>query len=126
MATRPPRTRLVRDGLRALKIAESDGSQAYIEAFMVSNQIMHLLRMPENRLVKEAIKVQFHSKLPGNIFMDAPPELSYSQLVELAKDRKRWKLGLPALAQKSTLDEQREHEEFERQYKLEQQVNAQG
>ena len=57
----------------------------------------HILRMPDNRLVKEAVKVQFYSGLPGNIFMDVPSGLTFDELVTLAKDRDQWRLGLPAL-----------------------------
>ena len=33
----------------------------------------HILRLDGDRLIKEAVKVQFLMQLPGNIFMDAPP-----------------------------------------------------
>ena len=49
-----------------------------------------------------------------------PPGLTFDQLVEMAKDRKRWRLGIPALSQKSIIDEQKEAEaeiaELERQH----------
>ena len=61
----------------------------------------HILRMSNNRLLKEAIKVQYYMGQEGNIFMDAPKDLSFDQLVERAKDRKLWRKGLPALLQKS-------------------------
>ena len=59
----------------------------------------HILRMPNNRLVKEAVKVQFHAQLPGNMFMDTPPGMSFDQLVQLANDRKKWREGMPTRTQ---------------------------
>ena len=48
----------------------------------------HIPRMPNNRLIKEAVKVQFYSKSPDNMFMDVPKQMSFDELVSLAADRK--------------------------------------
>ena len=60
----------------------------------------HILRLKGNRLVKDAVKMQFEMGLPGNICMDAPAHLSFEELTELAQDRKAWKEGLPQLHQR--------------------------
>ena len=78
----------------------------------------HILRMPDERLVKEAIRVQFKMQTPGNIFMDVPPNVSFRQLEIMARDRKQWKADLPVLAQKSVMDMQDEYDEFQRQYRI--------
>lgn len=70
----------------------------------------HILRMPDNRMVKEAVKVIFYSKTSGNIFMDTPPDLSFDELVTLTKDRMKWRLAMPGLMQKETLVEREETE----------------
>ncbi len=51
----------------------------------------HILRMPNNRFIKEAVKVQFYMKSPGNMFMDAPKQMTFDELVVLAADRKNEK-----------------------------------
>ena len=71
--------------------------------------------MPKERLVKEAVKVQFCMGLPGSIFMDTPTGLSFGQLENMAMDRDRWRSGLPGLAQRSLHDEQAEYERFHQQ-----------
>ena len=76
----------------------------------------HILSMPDNRLLKEAIKVQFDMGLPGSIFMDAPRDLSFRQLELMARDRDKWRAGLPALAHGSTHDEQNACDHFQREY----------
>ena len=55
----------------------------------------HILRMPGDRLVKHAVKVQYSKKIPGNMFMDIDQNLSYDQIVQLAGDREKWKDGSP-------------------------------
>ena len=51
----------------------------------------HILRMPGDRLLKLATKVQYEQQSKGSLFMDVPPHLSYDQIVSLAQDRKVWK-----------------------------------
>ena len=51
------------------------------------------LRMPNNRFIKEAVKVQFYAKHPVNpvnMFMDTP-QMTFDELVTLAADRKNGK-----------------------------------
>jgi hypothetical protein len=76
----------------------------------------HILRMSNNRFVKETVKVQFYMGIPGNIFMDAPKNLSFEQLEKLAEDRDKWRLGMPGLVQKKTLQEQESYELFQRNF----------
>ena len=73
----------------------------------------HIRRMPDNRLLKEAVKVQYYTGQEGNLFMDAP-KLTFDQLVERAKVRQLWRKGLPQLSQKSiSTPEQKEQKAFE-------------
>ena len=51
----------------------------------------HILRMPDNRLVKLAVKVQFEKGTAGNITTDVPDIMTFAELCTLAADRKRWK-----------------------------------
>ena len=51
----------------------------------------HILRMPDHRLIKHAVRVQFHMGLPGNLLTDAPPDITFEQLVAMASNRKKWK-----------------------------------
>ena len=51
----------------------------------------HILRMPGDRLLKEAVKVQFRRGLRGNMFMDVDPGLSFKEIEKLAQDRDLWK-----------------------------------
>jgi hypothetical protein len=51
----------------------------------------HILRLPDQRLVKHSARVQHQTGLPGNMFMDAPPHGSFDELVAMAKQRKKWK-----------------------------------
>ena len=67
----------------------------------------HILRMPSNRLVKEAIRVQHDMGLPGNIFMDTPPGVSFRELEMLAKNRKIWRARMPALEQHTYTTQQK-------------------
>ena len=46
--------------------------------------------MPENRLVKLAVRVQLEQGLPGNMLMDVPEDCTYEELVKLARDREVW------------------------------------
>ena len=50
----------------------------------------HILRMDNERLVKIAAKVQFANRKPGDLFMDAPAAGTFEELVDIAKNRKRW------------------------------------
>ena len=56
----------------------------------------HLLRLPDERLVKLAVRVQYEMNLPGNICSDAPPTSSFDELVKFAKDRKTWMRRCPS------------------------------
>ena len=47
--------------------------------------------MPDNRLVKLAVKVQFDKGTPTNITMDAPDNMTFTELYTLVADRKTWK-----------------------------------
>ena len=47
--------------------------------------------MPDNRLVKLAVKVQFEKGTAGNITMDVPDSMTFAELRTLAEDRKTWK-----------------------------------
>ena len=51
----------------------------------------HILRMEGNRLVKHAVARQHSIGLPGNMFYDVPPHLSFKQVEAAASDRKLWK-----------------------------------
>ena len=51
----------------------------------------HLLRMDESRLVKIAVREQWRMGEQGNLFLDAPKNLNFDKLCELASDRKQWK-----------------------------------
>ena len=82
--------------------------------------LVRILRISNNRLIKEAVKVQFYMRLPVNIFMDAPQDLSFDQLVERAKDRKLWRQGVPPLKQKSCLAVKKEQSAFEKWYEQQQ------
>jgi hypothetical protein len=55
----------------------------------------HILRLPDQRLVRLAVHVQYEMNLPGNIFSDAPMTSSFAQLVRLAKDRNVWESHCP-------------------------------
>ena len=55
----------------------------------------HLLRLPDARLAKLAVKVQYEMGLPGNICCDAPPTSSFDQLERIAKDRQIWAAHCP-------------------------------
>ena len=51
----------------------------------------HILRMEGDRLVKHAVARQHSIGLPGNMFYDVPPHLSFEQIEAAASDRKLWK-----------------------------------
>ena len=51
----------------------------------------HILRMEDNRLVKLAAKQQFTQGLPGNMFYDVPPHLSFQQIEKAASSRELWR-----------------------------------
>ena len=51
--------------------------------------IVHILRMIDNRVVKHSVKRQFDMGLIGNIFMDIPVGMSFSELEKLISDRKK-------------------------------------
>ena len=57
-------------------------------------------RIPDNRLVKQAVKVQCYHGIPGNIFMDVPDGLTFDQIVERVQNRNLWRKGLPHLSKK--------------------------
>ena len=46
----------------------------------------------EVRLVKHAARMQHAMALPGNLFMDAPPHETLEELVQMAANRRLWKL----------------------------------
>ena len=48
----------------------------------------HILRMPGERLLKVAVKVQLDLGSEGNIFMDVPPHLSLDQIAHRAQDKR--------------------------------------
>ena len=49
------------------------------------------MRMSDVRIVKLATKVQFERGSAGGMFMDLPSHLTYSELEQLAANRKIWK-----------------------------------
>ena len=51
----------------------------------------HLLRMNDARLVKLATAAQFSRGSKGGLFMDLPACLTYTEIQQLAKNRKIWK-----------------------------------
>ena len=53
--------------------------------------LVHILRMPESRLVKLATRVQHAQNMPGNMFMDIPGTHGYEEICKLANNRKIWK-----------------------------------
>ena len=55
----------------------------------------HILRLPDARIVKIAVRVQYEMGLPGNICADAPQTSSFEQLVRIASDRRIWDSHCP-------------------------------
>jgi hypothetical protein len=51
----------------------------------------HILRMDDNRLVKIAARVQCEMRERGNLFCDAPGNLNFNQLCNMASDRGDWR-----------------------------------
>jgi len=51
----------------------------------------HILRMDSDRLVRKAVRVQYDmGRKGGNLFLDAPTNHTFDQLVLLAKERDEW------------------------------------
>lgn len=50
----------------------------------------HILRMPEDRLLRRVVTQQSAPYREGSLFMDAPPHSSMVELVSLAYDRRCW------------------------------------
>ena len=48
--------------------------------------------MPDARLVKHAVKMQYANNDRSNMLVDAPPTKTFNQLVKLASNRKKWDL----------------------------------
>ena len=55
----------------------------------------HILRMPDNRLVKLALRVQHKLDLPGNMFMDVRNDLTFDEIEQLAQNRDTWRKLAP-------------------------------
>ena len=51
----------------------------------------HILRMPNERLVKHAARRQYEMAREGNLFADTPQHLSYDELEAVTQNRKWWK-----------------------------------
>ena len=51
----------------------------------------HILRLQGDRLIKLAVAQQYEQGLPGNMFYDVPPHLSFEQIQTAASDRVLWK-----------------------------------
>ena len=51
----------------------------------------HILRMPADRLVKTAVKVQYQNAAAGNIFMDTPKRWTFEEIERAAQNRRLWK-----------------------------------
>ena len=51
----------------------------------------HILRLRDDRLVQLAVEQQHKLGLPGNMFYDIPPHLTYQQVKDTASDRATWK-----------------------------------
>ena len=63
----------------------------------------HILRMKpthtgKERLVKLAVRAQYHLNLPGNLCMDAPPTTSFEELERLAQNRENWRRHWESIA----------------------------
>ena len=51
----------------------------------------HILRMGDNRLVKQGLQQTYENRQEGDILMDVQPTSSWEELVRLAADRKQWR-----------------------------------
>ena len=51
----------------------------------------HILRMPNERLVKHAVRMQYEMERNGNIFADTPQNLTFDEIEAIAQNRKWWK-----------------------------------
>ena len=69
----------------------------------------HVLRMDPDRLVHRAICLLHESDLVGTLMMDAPEHDSLDQLIELAFDRKAWRLHIREHASMQTSEIARRH-----------------
>lgn len=58
----------------------------------------HILRMPGDRLVKLALKVQFEKKERLNMLEGIPAVETFEELTAIAHDRERWKDLQPYVA----------------------------
>ena len=59
----------------------------------------HILRMPPERKIKQAIFIMFKAPQPGDILMDAPQTDSWRELCTYAWDRDYWKERVRTLRQ---------------------------
>ena len=57
----------------------------------------HILRLPDTRMIKQAVKQQYAMRSEGDILMDAPGTESWEELCEIAKKRTEWKAMVNAL-----------------------------
>ena len=55
----------------------------------------HILRLPGNRLIKLALRVQFEKNDRTNLLQDVPPLRSFRQLEQLAANRDLWRKHQP-------------------------------
>ena len=59
----------------------------------------HILRMTQERKIKQAVFVMFKRPLPGDILMDAPKTDSWRELCTYAWDRDYWRARVRSLRQ---------------------------
>ena len=59
----------------------------------------HILRMPQERKVKQAAFIMFKNPQPGDILMDIPRTTSWRELCKYACDRDYWRTRVRALRQ---------------------------
>ena len=46
--------------------------------------------MGDDRLIKNAVNMQYHSRQEGDLLMDAPTSTSWEHLVKIVEDNKTW------------------------------------
>ena len=49
-----------------------------------------ILRMDDDRMIKNAVNMQYHSRQEGDLLMDAPTSTIWEHLVKIAEDKKTW------------------------------------
>ena len=59
----------------------------------------HILRMTQERKVKQAVFIMFKNPQPGDILMDIPRTNSWRELCKYACDRDYWRTRVKALRQ---------------------------